>query len=176
MLQRKWSGLVGNNTAVKLVVAMLFGTVVIDILAALSLHFLLNWPIAGVKAWPQALAGVYVAAEYPWYVLQHGVTSLFGLTALEDQLIEPYQGTMPIEMIAIALPVLWVLLSYISILWLSARSTASPVIASRARASCKTSGLLAGMGFVLLYVVAVLLVVHIAVDIFAALDFKLLAR
>lgn len=163
-----------NNTLVKLVIAMLFGTVIIDILATISLHFLLHWPISGIKAWPQALAGVYVAAEYPWYVLQHGITSLFGLTALEDQLIEPYQGTMPIEMLAIALPVLWILLSYISVLWLSAR-TATPV-AYGSSASCNTKGLLAGMGFVLLYVVVVLFVVHIAVDIFALIGFKLLAR
>lgn len=158
----------------RLGVAILCGLVIVDVLAALALHWMLHWPLSSIRAWPQALAGVYVAAEFPWYVVQHGVTSAFGLNALEDRLLEPYQGSMPIELLAIGLPVLGVLLSYLALLWMGARDAnrdaSLPTLPSAVR------GLCAGMGFVLFYVAAVLVLVHAAVDGFAVLNFTTLAR
>lgn len=155
--------------------AMLFALLAVDAAATLALHWMLHWPLLRVTAWPQAMAGVYVAAEFPWYVIQHGVTSVFGLTAFEDRLLEPYQGAMPIEMLAIALPVAWVILTYLGVLWLAARGRRRMAELSGAP-PFTARGLAVGMGFALLYVVVILLTVHIAVDGFAVLDFKLLAR
>ncbi|OBS09482.1 hypothetical protein [Acidihalobacter prosperus] len=158
----------------RLCVAMLFALLAVDAAATLALHWLLHWPLGRPVAWPQALAGVYVAAEFPWYVIQHGITSFFGLTAFENRLIEPYQGSVPIEMLAIAIPVAWVILSYLGVLWLAARGRRQAEIAGAPPYT--TRGLAVGMGFALLYVAVVLVTVHAAVDGFAVLDFKLLAR
>ncbi|AOV15762.1 hypothetical protein BJI67_00635 [Acidihalobacter aeolianus] len=158
----------------RLCIAMLFALLTVDVVATLAMHWMLHWPLHSLADWPQALAGVYVAAEFPWYVIQHGVTSVFGLTAFEDRLIEPYQGSMPIEMLAIAIPVAWVILSYLGVLWLAARGRRLADVSGAPPYTLR--GLAVGMGFALLYVVAILLTVHIAVDGFAVLDFKLLAR
>ncbi|AOU99338.1 hypothetical protein BI364_16630 [Acidihalobacter yilgarnensis] len=158
----------------RLCAAMLFGALMVDVLATLSLHLMLRWPVTAPAAWPQALAGVYVAAEFPWYVIQHGMTSAFGLTAFEDRLLEPYQGAMPIELLAIGLPVLWVLLSYLGLRWFDSQDIRR--VAGKSSPPYNARGLIAGMGFVLLYVAGVLLIVHAAVDGFAVIDFKLLAR